>query len=174
MNVPSAVKLKAPLTKEFQEILTPNALEFVASLHKKFGERRLLLLEERVARQRKIDAGQFPDFLSETASIRQATWTVAPLPKDLLDRRVEITGPVDRKMVINALNSGANVYMADLEDSHSPTWSATIEGQINLCDAVRKTISFKNPNGKEYRLNPKTAFVGSPAGLVIGGMPWKT
>src|SRR5207237_599357 len=108
-------------------------------------------------RQREFDAGAFPDFLSTTADVREADWRVAQIPRDLEDRRVEITGPVDRKMIINALNSGAQVYMADFEDSHSPTWRATIEGQINLSDAVRGTIEFTSPEGKHYALHPATA-----------------
>jgi malate synthase len=107
--------------------------------------------------QADIDAGRLPDFLPETKAIRDGDWTVAPVPADLADRRVEITGPVDRKMVINALNSGAKTYMADFEDSHCPTWSNTIDGQINLRDAVNRTIEFKNPEGKTYRLNDQTA-----------------
>lgn len=142
---------------EFGEILTPEALAFVAKLESAFGQRRRDLLQMREQRQAKIDAGQMPDFLPETREIRQSEWTVAPIPADLQDRRVEITGPVDRKMVINALNSGASVYMADFEDSHAPTWQATIEGQINLRDAIEGTITFTNPDGKFYQLNDKTA-----------------
>src|SRR5213078_4937565 len=104
-----------------------------------------------------IDAGQTPDFLTETASIREKEWTVAPIPHDLLDRRVEITGPVDRKMIINALNSGASVFMADFEDSNSPTWENNIEGQLNLRDTVRREIGFTSPEGKQYRLNDTIA-----------------
>lgn len=125
----------------FAEILTPKALAFVSKLEAAFGQRRRDLLQRREERQAEIDAGKFPDFLPETAVIRSSDWTVAPIPEDLQDRRVEITGPVDRKMIINALNSGANVFMADFEDSHSPTWQATLEGQINLRDAVRREIS---------------------------------
>jgi malate synthase len=147
----------APAPGNYAEILTPDALRFVAALCKEFGPRRKELLDRRMARQNELDAGKLPDFLPETRVVREGDWKIAPLPKDLLDRRVEITGPVDRKMVINALNSGAKMYMADLEDSHSPTWEATIEGQINLRDAVRRTIEFKNPDGKEYKLLDKTA-----------------
>jgi malate synthase len=130
------LQLTGEMHPEFERILTPAALAFVAALAETFGERRLVLLQERVVRQQRLDAGEMPDFLPETAEIRQSEWQVAPIPADLMERRVEITGPVDRKMIINALNSGANVYMADFEDSHSPTWFATIEGQINLRDAV--------------------------------------
>ncbi|MEM7335457.1 MAG: malate synthase A [Chloroflexota bacterium] len=143
---------------EFETILTPDALNFVFSLEMAFRERRLHLLEKRIQRQARIDAGEKPDFLPETAHIRESDWTVAPIPKDLENRRVEITGPVDRKMVINALNSGANVFMADFEDSHSPTWQNTIQGQQNMIDANKGTITFTNPqNGKFYSLNDTTA-----------------
>lgn len=153
----SALEITADIPPAFAAILTPDALAFVEKLERNFGRRRRDLLQKREERQAAIDAGVMPDFLPETAVIRQSDWTVAPIPDDMQDRRVEITGPVDRKMVINALNSGANVYMADFEDSHSPTWAATIEGQINLIDAVRGTITFTNPNGKFYQLNEETA-----------------
>ncbi len=152
-----ALEITADVPPAFEAILTPDALAFVEKLERSFGQRRRELLQKRAERQAAIDAGVMPDFLPETAAIRQSDWTVAPIPDDLQDRRVEITGPVDRKMIINALNSGANVYMADFEDSHSPTWAATIAGQINLADAVRGTITFTNPNGKFYQLNEKTA-----------------
>lgn len=151
------IQIVGELSPAFTEILTPAALAFVAKLERTFGERRRELLHQRERRQAAIDQGQMPDFLPETAVIRQSEWTVAPIPSDLQDRRVEITGPVDRKMIINALNSGANVFMADFEDSHSPTWPATIEGQINLRDAIRGTITFTNPDGKQYQLNERTA-----------------
>ena len=146
------------MSPEFETILTPEALAFVLRLEQAFGQRRRELLARRNERQAAIDNGQMPDFLPETAVIRSSDWTVAPIPTDLQDRRVEITGPVDRKMIINALNSGASVFMADFEDSHSPTWQATLEGQINLRDAVRRTITYSDPNsGKFYQLNEKTA-----------------
>jgi malate synthase len=141
----------------FHEILTPEALRFLAELHHRFDGRRRELLEARRARQAAIDSGHTPDFLPETASVREGDWTVAPIPADLQDRRVEITGPVERKMVINALNSGANVFMADFEDSNSPTWSNNVQGQINLRDAVNGTISYASPEGKQYALGAKTA-----------------
>ncbi len=142
----------------FSSLLTPEALMFVQKLEETFGERRRQLLQNRVERQKRIDAGEMPDFLPETAEIRTTSWTVAPIPADLQDRRVEITGPVDRKMIINAFNSGANVYMADFEDSHSPTWQATLEGQMNLRDAINGTITHQNPdNNKLYTLNDQTA-----------------
>jgi len=152
------IEINAPVLDEQMGILTTDALEFIAHLHRRFNVRRKQLLAKRVERQKEIDKGIFPDFLPETKYIRESEWTVAPLPKDLLDRRVEITGPVDRKMIINALNSGANVFMADFEDSTSPTWNNIIDGQINLRDAVNGTITYYNEaNGKTYRLNEKTA-----------------
>ena len=138
-------------------VLTPEALGFLTDLERRFGPRRRELLAARAARQARLDAGERPDFPAETAELRRSAWTVRPAPADLNDRRVEITGPVDRKMVINALNSGAKVFMADFEDSHSPVWDATLQGQINLSDAIRRTISFASPEGKVYRLNEKTA-----------------
>ncbi|MCX2726365.1 malate synthase A [Thermomicrobium sp. 4228-Ro] len=151
------VRVVGPVTEEFAEILTEPALDFVAALHREFNPRRLELLERRAERQRAIDAGKFPDFLPETAHIRESEWRAAPAPPDLEDRRVEITGPVDRKMMINALNSGARVFMADFEDALSPTWANVVQGQINLRDAVRRTISFESPDGRIYRLAEKTA-----------------
>jgi malate synthase len=145
------------VNEEFKTILTPEALDFFVALETSFRERRLALLEKRRQVQKVIDAGQLPDFLPETKSIRDSEWTVAAIPEDLKDRRVEITGPVDRKMIINALNSGANVFMADFEDSNSPTWKNCIEGQINLRDAIYKTISFTSPEGKNYSLGCKSA-----------------
>ncbi|GCE19705.1 malate synthase A [Dictyobacter kobayashii] len=151
------VEVRAAVTPEFAEILTPEALQFVALLARSVGKSRRELLERRARRQQDIDAGQLPHFLPETEHIRRGDWTIAPLPADLRDRRVEITGPVERKMVINALNSGAKVFMADFEDAHSPTWEATIQGQINVRDAVRRTISYSSPEGKQYKLNEQTA-----------------
>jgi malate synthase len=137
--------------------LTPEALAFVEELVREFAPTRAELLRRRVDRQKRIEAGEMPDFLPETADVRSGDWTVAPIPADLQDRRVEITGPVERKMVINALNSGANVFMADFEDSNSPTWNNSVEGQINLRDAVNGDITFTNPAGKHYSLNENTA-----------------
>lgn len=139
------------------QILTPEAVEFLSALHRRFEARRVELLARRVERQKAIDAGGLPDFLPETAGIRESAWTVAPIPEDLRDRRVEITGPTDRKMMINALNSGANLFMTDFEDANSPTPSNMIEGQRNLMEAIRRTISFTSPEGRQYRLNEKTA-----------------
>ncbi len=151
------IEVQAEVTPEFAEILTPEAMSFVAKLARAFETRREELLAKREQRQAELDAGKKPDFLVETSHIRQGTWTVAPIPADLMDRRVEITGPVERKMVINALNSGAKMFMADFEDSHAPTWDATIQGQINLRDAIEGTISFSSPEGKAYKLNEKVA-----------------
>src|SRR5665213_648443 len=151
------LRITAPVSAAYAEILTPEAVHFVASLVAHFEGRRQELLARRQERQGEIDAGHFPDFLTETTDIRMSEWTVAPIPRDLTDRRVEITGPVDRKMVINALNSGANVFMADFEDANSPTWSNNVEGQINLRDANRRTIEFTSPEGKKYKLNDKIA-----------------
>ncbi|MBL8805886.1 MAG: malate synthase A [Rhodospirillales bacterium] len=152
------VKLDAKVTPEQLQILTPEAIAFVVELERKFGQRRHELLAARAERQKRLDAGEKPDFLPQTRSVREGDWTVAPLPKDILDRRVEITGPVDRKMVINALNSGANVFMADFEDASTPTWANLIDGHINLRDANAGSISFNDPkSGKSYKLNPKHA-----------------
>ena len=139
------------------QILTAQASGFLRKLAREFESRRRELLQRRQTRQREIDEGKMPDFLPETAHIRESSWTVAPIPKDLLDRRVEITGPPDRKMIINALNSGASVFMADFEDSNSPTWMNNLEGQANLRDAVDGTISFVSPEGKRYELNDRVA-----------------
>jgi malate synthase len=151
------VEVQAPVSAAAEAILTPEALEFVTELDRRTYARRQQLLRNRTERQARLDAGELPDFLSETAEIRAADWRVAPVPDDLQDRRVEITGPVDRKMVINALNSGAKMYMADFEDSHAPTWQGTLEGQINLRDAVAGTIEFTSPEGKRYLLNKQRA-----------------
>jgi malate synthase len=154
--LPQGVSISGPISKDFSQILTPEALGFVAKLHRKFESRRQELLARRAARQKEFDGGAKPDFLAETKKIRETDWVVAPQPKDMLDRRVEITGPTDRKMVINALNCGASTFMADFEDANCPTWHNMIDGQLNLRDAVRRTISFQS-NGKHYRLNEKTA-----------------
>ncbi|MCC7447309.1 MAG: malate synthase A [Anaerolineae bacterium] len=144
-------------TPEVAKVLTPDALAFVVALHRTFNPTREMLLSHRVQRQTAINAGQMPDFLPETESVRKADWQVAPTPADLQDRRVEITGPTERKMMINALNSGARVFMADFEDALSPTWNNVIQGQINAQDAIRRAIQFVNPDGKTYKLNDKTA-----------------
>jgi len=147
-----------PIFDGAEKVLTHEALEFVCMLQNKYGDVRLDLLKKRVITQNKIDKGDFPNFLESTKDIREANWTVNPLPDDLKDRRVEITGPVDRKMIINALNSGVKVFMADFEDSNSPTWANCINGQINLRDSVNKTISFIHPfKDKTYQLNNEIA-----------------
>ena len=146
-----------PIREGYEAILSPEAMGFVAALAKRFGPRVDELLERRKARQAEIDAGEMPDFLPETAEVRAADWRVGEIPADLQDRRVEITGPVDRKMIINALNSGAKVFMADFEDSMTPTWDNLVLGQIALRDAVNRTISFTSPEGKRYRLNEEVA-----------------
>jgi malate synthase len=165
--VAPGVEVRAKMAAGYEQILTPGALEFVAALTRELRPRLAELMAARVARQARFDSGEKPDFLKETLAIREADWTVAPLPADLLDRRVEITGPVDRKMIINALNSGASVFMADFEDSSSPTFANMVEGQQNLYDAVRRTIEYVNPdNGKQYRLGEKTAvLLVRPRGL---------
>ena len=145
------------LTESEQQILTPEAQTFLAELSRAFEARRLTLLTRRHQRWEELRQGALPDFLEDTREIREAKWTVAPIPAPLLDRRTEITGPVDRKMIINALNSGAAMFMADFEDSNSPTWDNSLQGQLNLRDAVNGTISFTSPEGKGYRLQEKTA-----------------
>ena len=152
------VKIVAPISQSYAEILTPEAVAFVVDLHRTFNGRRKERLDARHQRQKRLDAGEKPDFLDSTRQIRESAWSVAHLPADILDRRVEITGPVERKMIINALNSGAKVFMADFEDSSTPLWSNLIEGHINLRDAIRRTISYADSStGKQYKLNEKTA-----------------
>jgi malate synthase len=152
------VQILAPAHPVQERVLIPAALEFIVELQRRFNPRRMELLAARAERQKRLDAGEKPDFLPETRAIRESEWTVAPIPTDLQDRRVEITGPVDRKMIINALNSGAKVFMADFEDSNTPTWSNQIEGQANLMDAVRRNITYSDPtSGKDYKLNERTA-----------------
>ena len=153
---PAGVQISAPISPAFAQILTPEALSFVAKLHRQFEARRQELLARRAARQKEFDAGKLPDFLPETKQVREGDWKIAAQPKDLLDRRVEITGPTDRKMVINALNCGASTFMADFEDANCPTWFNMVDGQVNLRDAVRRTITLEQ-NGKSYKLNDRTA-----------------
>lgn len=154
------VAIKGQTNEAFRKILTPDAVAFLIELHRRFEDTRQQRLADRLAVQRKLDDGAVLQFLDETAGIRDDDeWRVAPYPEEVKDRRVEITGPVDRKMVINALNSGANVFMADFEDSNSPTWENNLNGQINLGDAVRGTIEFTNEQGKHYKLNEKTAIL---------------
>jgi malate synthase len=148
------------------EVLTPDAIGFVNELAERFSQERDELLARRAALQRQFDAGALPDFPEETQALREADWKIGSIPADLLDRRVEITGPPERKMVINALNSGANVFMADFEDSLCPTWANLIDGQANLMQAVRRTLTHETPEGKAYRLNEKTAVL--PCGRADG------
>ncbi len=159
LTLPAGMQITGPIQPEYAEILTPAALELVARLHRAFNGRRAELLARRQARQAELDAGKLPDFLPETAHIRVGDWKIAPFPAQLNDRRVEITGPVERKMIINALNSGAKVFMADFEDSNTPNWDNQISGQINLRDALRRTISYTSPEGKAYALKDEPAIL---------------
>ncbi|MCL6517639.1 malate synthase A [Alicyclobacillus sp.] len=155
---PPGMQITGEYRPEFAEILTPEALAFAAEIERRFGARREQLLQARKEREARLLAGEWPDFLPETKHIREGDWTVAPIPADLQDRRVEITGPSsDRKMVINAFNSGAKCFMADFEDANSPTWANTVQGQINLRDAIRRTITYTSPEGKHYALKPEIA-----------------
>jgi malate synthase len=155
------------------DVLTPSALGFVNEIADRFGEERLAILARRAALQRQFDAGALPEFPAETRALRESDWRVGAIPADLLDRRVEITGPPDRKMVINALNSGANVFMADFEDSLCPTWANLVEGQANLMQAVRRTLTHEAPGGKSYRLDEKTAvLVVRPRGWHLPEKHW--
>src|SRR5437870_3155671 len=173
------VRLKRKVEGRAGEVLTSQALEFVGRLQREFGGRRQELVRLRDERQTRIDAGEMPQFLVTTSSVRDSEWKVAAPAKDLQDRRVEITGPTDRKMLINALNSGARVFMADFEDANTPTWSNLVEGQVNLIDAIERTLDFTSPDGKEYSLNPKVAtLVVRPRGwhldekhVEVGGKP---
>src|SRR5512146_331738 len=149
-GVPGVELLATTQVDDAARVLTPAALAFVARLARVFEDRRRELLAARTARQRRILDGERPDFLPETRDIRERDWTVAPIPADLVDRRVEITGPVERKMIINALNSGASVFMADFEDANSPTWTNNLDGHVNLGDAVRRRIDYTSPEGKSY------------------------
>jgi malate synthase len=152
------VEILAPITESHAGILSPEAIDFIVDLQRTFNVRRKELLNAREERQKRLDAGERPNFLEETRSIRESEWTVAPMPADIIDRRVEITGPVDRKMIINALNSGARIFMADFEDSSTPTWNNLLDGHINLRDAVCRTITYADPaTGKQYKLNEKVA-----------------
>ena len=177
-SLPQGVQITAPISAEFGSILSHEALTLVANLHRAFEARRQSLLAARAVRQREFDGGLLPDFLPETKSLREADWMVSPQPADLQDRRVEITGPTDRKMVINALNCGASTFMADFEDANCPTWENMIDGQINLRDANLRTISLEQ-NGKHYRLNENTAvLIPRPRGwhldekhVLIDGQP---
>ena len=150
-------EIKAPVAGRFGEILTSEAASFVARLHREFNPQRESLLQRRTERQSQLDRGVVYDFLSGTRQVREGDWNVAPVPLDLQDRRVEITGPVERKMMINAFNSGARVFMADFEDANSPTWENVIAGHVNLIDAIERRIEHTSPEGKVYRLKEKIA-----------------
>jgi malate synthase len=156
----------APVTAAAAGILSPEALAFVTELHRRFDADRRRLLSARVERQARLEHGDLPDFLPETREVRESEWTIAPVPAELEDRRVEITGPTDRKMVINALNSGARMFMADFEDANSPTWSNMVEGQANLVAAIERTLEFESEEGKQYRLNEE------PATLLVRPRGW--
>ncbi|MBO0751398.1 MAG: malate synthase A, partial [Bradyrhizobiaceae bacterium] len=157
-QITPGVVIRGAMRPGDDHILTPEAMAFAAGLERRFGAERRRLLARRAALQQRLDAGWKPDFLPDTRHIRESAWTVAPIPRDLIDRRVEITGPTDRKMVINALNSGANVFMADFEDATTPTFENLIDGQLNLYDAVRRTITYDDPGkGRHYVLNPDPA-----------------
>jgi len=157
MTTTSLIEKGQGLSEFTREILTPDSVQFLRELHDRFNARRIALLEARKRRQTDFDHGEFPRFLPETEHIRKAEWTVAPIPDELLDRRTEITGPPERKMIINALNSGARVFMADFEDANSPTWSNCLEGQRNLIEANLRTITWRSPEGKQYELIPDPA-----------------
>jgi malate synthase len=165
-KLPRGVQITAPVTEAYAEILTRDAMQFVADIVRKFAPIRDGLLDDRMQRQKRLDAGELLDFLPETQDIRESDWMVAPIPQDLLDRRVEITGPVDPKMVINALNSGAKVFMADFEDSLSPTWDGVMEGQLSMRGAIARDLEYTAPNGKHYALNNK------PAVLIVRPRGW--
>ncbi len=160
MSTPSygpGIEITGTVTPEFAEILTGDAVAFAARLQRAFGGRRDELLAQRDARQKRFDAGELPQFLAETRDVREGSWTCDPVGADVQDRRVEITGPVDRKMIINALNSGAKVFMADFEDANTPRWENNLQGHVNLRDAIRRRIDYVSPEGKAYRLNDRTA-----------------
>jgi malate synthase len=167
LDIAANIQVTGPIDGRAAEVLTPEALDFVADLHRRFDARRRELLQARQARQARFDAGELPDFLAETADVRAADWSVAPVPADLLDRRVEITGPVDRKMIINALNCGAKVFMADFEDATAPTWANVVEGQVNLKDRWSGQMTHVDAkSGKAYAMGP------TPAVLKIRPRGW--
>jgi malate synthase len=177
--VTAGIDIKAPIHDGFETVLSDDALTFVADLHQRFDERRRELLSRRADRRKRIAAGEMLDFLPDTHDVRQGDWQVAPAPPPLQDRRVEITGPTERKMVINALNSGARGFMADFEDANSPTWENMIQGQINLTQAIDRELGFTSAEGKTYELNEQTAtLLVRPRGwhlperhIEIGGRP---
>ncbi len=178
MSVAEEIQIRGPKVEGFDRILTPEALRFVAGIHRKFNPTREQLLRRRQERQRELDAGALPEFLPSTRPVRESEWKIAPTPPDLQKRWVEITGPTDRKMVINALNSGASIFMADFEDANTPTWGNMVTGQANLIDAIERTISLQTPE-KVYRLKDETAvLLVRPRGwhlperhVLVDGMP---
>src|SRR6266508_813925 len=157
MASPAGVEVRGPARERYPGILSDQALGFVAALQRELNPTREALLRRRAERQAELEAGTLPDFLPGTAGVRQGDWRVAPVPPDLTDRRVELTGPTDRKMLINALNSGARVFMADFEDANSPTWENMFGGQQSLTDAIERTITFESPDGRQYRLDDQVA-----------------
>ena len=175
----AGVEVRGPDGERFDEFLTPEALGLVARLHHELDGTRRELLRRRPERQAELDAGGRLDFLAATSEVREREWRIGTVPADLQDRRVEITGPTDRKMMINALNSGARAFMADFEDANSPTWANMVGGQVNVADAVRGTIGYTAPDGREYRLGPEPAvLIVRPRGwhlperhLLVGGRP---
>ena len=167
LNLPAGLKVSGALKPGYERVLTTDALQFVADLARRFEPQRRRLMETRNERQAKFDAGALPDFLPETQKIRENDWRIAPIPEDLLDRRVEITGPTTRKMIVNAVNSGAKVFMADFEDALSPTWANIVEGQINLMDYWLGQIAFtEEDTGKHYAIGP------NPAILILRPRGW--
>ncbi len=157
--LPDGVVVLGDFAPDYATVLTPEALSFIATLQRRFNARRLDLLAKRAERQLRIDAGELPDFLPNTTHIRSdPAWCVAPIPVDLQRRHVEITGPTDKKMLINALNSGADVFMADFEDANAPTWDNLVQGQLNLIEAIERRLTLKTAE-KEYRLNDKVALL---------------
>ena len=159
MTTHAGVELQGTIEPGFDEVLTRDALDFVAELHRRFDPIRHELLSAREARRARLAAGEMLDFLPDTRDIREGDWQVAPVPADMQQRWVEITGPTDRKMMINALNSGADGFMADFEDANSPTWANNLDGHVNLIDAVEGTIEFTNPDGRVYRVEDDPAYL---------------
>ena len=172
-RMPAGVTLRGKMLPEYHSILTPEALAFLAELHRRFDGERQRLLDLRAARAKRFSKGELPDFLPETRAIREGSWRVAPIPADLQDRRVEITGPTDRKMVINALNSGAKVFMTDFEDSNSPTWDNLVRGQINLRDRWSGAMDYRDPESGKHYVSGQTACgaYGAAARLAPAGKP---
>src|SRR6185312_16763881 len=166
MTIHARLELNGPMEAGFDEVLTPDALEFVAELEQRFGRRRRELLDARARRRERLRAGEMLDFLPDTREIREGDWTVAPAPPDMQQRWVEITGPTDRKMTINALNSGADGFMADFEDANAPTWHNMIDGHRNLRDAIDGTITYDGSDGRHYEL------VDEPATLLVRPRGW--